>query len=310
MFKHFILALLLIFSIQISAQSYKPLAVENATWIMTGYGDWHFNAWAFKINGDSLINDTIYKKLNYYDLEVIDDDFELPKEFKIQSSKLGALIREDIENRKVYFRSLKLSGEPIINDDCMWLFLFDDKERILFDFDKTVGDTLDDCMLDTMNIFIDDLVINSDSTKFLLGEERRFLSFSNDERLFLAEGVGYSSGLFNPVNSVVSAEKGIYLYSHCVGSNWECELQTNIKEDIFSNEILIFPNPTQEQLSISSENRSSQLIIYDLYGNKVIIENSKSKDYSLDLSDLSPGIYYVKLNFDGHESHTQKIVKL
>ena len=82
---------------QMHGQNYRPMAIENATWIMGGYGDYENSHFAYKIEGDTTINQVTYHKLYIYNLERI-DSFS----YAIVDRFYSGYMRDDIENRKVY----------------------------------------------------------------------------------------------------------------------------------------------------------------------------------------------------------------
>jgi len=77
----------------------------------------------------------------------------------------------------------------------------------------------------------------------------------------------------------------------------------NLEEDGF--DLSVFPNPASENIHLkfsSSEKRKIEIGIFNQLGN-VVRENLKyastgNDTYSIDVSDLSSGIYYVRLNID------------
>jgi photosystem II stability/assembly factor-like uncharacterized protein len=77
---------------------------------------------------------------------------------------------------------------------------------------------------------------------------------------------------------------------------------TDVKEDIkLSNSFTISPNPSQKNINIKFGNElnlDSKYFIFDLSG-KIISENtikSVTNTYSLRTENLSPGLYFIKIN--------------
>ncbi|MFK5889767.1 MAG: T9SS type A sorting domain-containing protein [Flavobacteriaceae bacterium] len=82
-------------------------------------------------------------------------------------------------------------------------------------------------------------------------------------------------------------------------------------EDItFSNNTFVYPNPVKDILNI--KNSTSQLIIsaelFDILGKRVSFKNYKLNN-TLDLSNLSRGIYYIRLASDKGAISFKKIIK-
>lgn len=97
--------------------------------------------------------------------------------------------------------------------------------------------------------------------------------------------------------SLFSSEINI-LYSNCLGIN-------ETKNSNFS----IFPNPTTGILNIKFENieNETQIKILDISGREIISNLISTKETQIDLSNVSKGIYFVKLQNEKF-SETQKVV--
>ena len=83
-------------------------------------------------------------------------------------------------------------------------------------------------------------------------------------------------------------------------------LSINDIEDI---SFILYPNPAINQINIQSKSNIENLSIIDLMGRTVKQQIPNSNESSLDVSDLSKGIYLVKLNFGEKESVTRFIKK-
>jgi len=78
-----------------------------------------------------------------------------------------------------------------------------------------------------------------------------------------------------------------------------------LEEDLFD----FYPNPVSNQLTIKSNFTSDQLFsVTDIYGNLQMKGMLSSKNTSIDMKDLSPGVYFVNvLVFD--KTYSKKLVK-
>ncbi len=76
-------------------------------------------------------------------------------------------------------------------------------------------------------------------------------------------------------------------------------------EDFDSTTITIFPNPTQYVLNIESQEQVENIKIYSLQG--ILLKQAATS--SIDVSQLSPGIYFALVAIDGKTS-AKKFVKL
>jgi hypothetical protein len=78
-----------------------------------------------------------------------------------------------------------------------------------------------------------------------------------------------------------------------------------------NSSLSIYPNPTTGQVNISLNSAVetlNQVIVINLLGQEVMVLNGQGKDYySLDLSGMSKGMYFIKCNF-ASGSVTRKIL--
>jgi predicted extracellular nuclease len=72
-------------------------------------------------------------------------------------------------------------------------------------------------------------------------------------------------------------------------------------------DVSIFPNPSSGTLNISSELNDYTLQVFDLTGKSVISKTNLSENAQIDVTDLTNGIYMVKLN-QGNNQLTKKII--
>ncbi|MEP7197336.1 MAG: T9SS type A sorting domain-containing protein [Saprospiraceae bacterium] len=92
----------------------------------------------------------------------------------------------------------------------------------------------------------------------------------------------------------------------------ECDSLTNVQE-VIKNEFKIYPNPTENTIHIKSVRVLDELqtTIYDCQGNMFINRTFQNEsEVHLDLSLLSSGIYFLKINSDNKMLHFKKIIKL
>ena len=94
---------------------------------------------------------------------------------------------------------------------------------------------------------------------------------------------------------------------------WITSNNNSINWTLDKNPILIYPNPTQNTFSIESsipeKLHHSRIEIIDVFGNTVGTSQVNANDsYSIDISALSDGMYFVKI-ISAEASSIQKIVK-
>ena len=97
---------------------------------------------------------------------------------------------------------------------------------------------------------------------------------------------------------------------------WTRPLTQNEVENIHSSstlslshknklDISIYPNPTDNQLFVQGHKNSTSISVFNLLGKKVL---SKSNVDKIDVSELSNGVYFIKIS-DGINSSTKKFIK-
>ncbi len=75
-------------------------------------------------------------------------------------------------------------------------------------------------------------------------------------------------------------------------------------EDFTTTDFQLFPNPTENLLSIQSKENIESVKIYSIQG--ILVKEVSSK--IIDVSQLSAGMYFAKINFNG-KSFTKKFIK-
>ena len=78
-------------------------------------------------------------------------------------------------------------------------------------------------------------------------------------------------------------------------------------DDLTNNIIEIYPNPTKESVNISGINNLTKISIYNLSGQK--IKDFQLLNNSIDISDVSKGIYILYLVTHDGKSLYRKIIK-
>lgn len=138
-----------------------------------------------------------------------------------------------------------------------------------------------------------------------IGGTLRACAFSENRDF---EGSIYSvlDSIHNPLTYNISGDKPVNLY---ISNSQNDTLFLYDKETLsmtrFHPIISSFPNPVQDQLFLKIPNGEiQQVIVYDLYGRKVL-ESNKEK---IDMLGLTKGLYLVKIS-STHGVVTKKIIK-
>src|SRR5690606_19299549 len=85
--------------------------------------------------------------------------------------------------------------------------------------------------------------------------------------------------------------------------------QSTSIEESEQNPYLVFPNPTQSELSIQFEqkNKEAELQLIDISG-RVILQKVIQENYMLNISDIPSGMYILQIRIEG-KIYTEKINK-
>lgn len=290
-----IIVLIFCFSNHTNAQEYSPFAVEGATWAIYTDNDDPNEHWGYRIAGDTIVDDIQYKKFYYLGIyRYVDQGYD---DLLLFSRELFALVRDDIVKKKVFIRPLKFDipgGE--VSYKCQYLPWIKDHEVELFDFNLTIGDAFDGCMLDhSWDVQMD--TIRHDTIVNIFGANRQVWSIhdvsSSIDKPFFIEGVGYSDGLFNNISQYVGYKD--YIFDYCVGSEWDCKLLTAASDVPSENKMILFPNPTDQFLYFEGLDASAKIKIFDVSGRKtdqVILAPNTNRH---DVSRLQSGIYFIEI---------------
>lgn len=89
-------------------------------------------------------------------------------------------------------------------------------------------------------------------------------------------------------------------------SKYKSNTSTALTERIVSNPISLYPNPTSNELTIDTEQKISEVSIIDITGKIIMITKQNTK--TINVSDLSNGLYFIKLS-TGERTITKKFLK-
>jgi len=76
-----------------------------------------------------------------------------------------------------------------------------------------------------------------------------------------------------------------------------------------NNDLVIYPNPTNQKITISSQERIQNYIIQDMKGQRLISKESLQWKEEVDLRDLPQGIYLLSVELQSGALITKKILK-
>jgi len=306
---------LIVFSAEINAQTYFPFPTDTAQWSMGQYSSWSSpHSWT---NHESVIGDTIINQQHYYKVYNT-----LLEDYTISEQYLKCFIREDT-TKKVYVK-YPLGSQAFS----------DTNEFVLYDFGLAVGDTFQTTCTFYQSPFIVQIkfILDSiDSINTNNGFRKKynysFVSFWEFNYFPLAdfyiiEGIGSNIGPFfneliqNYYTEFAWISELICFRDHqnyfiggtncdIVGIN-ENKLQTSI--------VSAYPNPATDKITFTyqlPENITNASIkLFNTLGIPVIEIplTNKQSSISINVSNLSSGVYFYKLCDEKHSYQGKSIV--
>lgn len=89
--------------------------------------------------------------------------------------------------------------------------------------------------------------------------------------------------------------------------SWAPTVALGVSEISAKQDIVIYPNPFTDIITISGDVELQSVVVYDLSGK--MIKQLKGSEKTISLHDLTSGVYMVKLNMKNGNSKTIKAVK-
>ncbi|MBW7867496.1 MAG: serine hydrolase [Brumimicrobium sp.] len=85
---------------------------------------------------------------------------------------------------------------------------------------------------------------------------------------------------------------------------------TGIDNEVYQNNFVqLFPNPSNEMVSLKSDKEISKVRIYDVRGQLVKTENTATKEISISIKELQSGFYFVCVSLTDGKIWTDKLIK-
>ena len=290
------------------AQEYVPFPDSGGVWHETywwqpspffynGIGDTY-------IDGDTVFNDTTYKKIYNLRRDVFCSDVI------ISGPVYAGAIREDSVSQKTFIR-----------------WNADYNEALIYDYTLQVGDTLPEEML-WFVLYEGVFVTAIDTITTFDGISRRVWSLDFKEEPFpgwpkIIEGVGCTSGLTGGIQPYWEGWNELLCFSVNGDEVWRsirdtCYVFTDSCATVGINEtshpevsIEYYPNPVNTSSTISFDldqihTSKNYLWVFDLYGKEVYYNEFKNKSFTIK-SPSNIGLYIVKIFVNNHY-YTFKII--
>ena len=134
----------------------------------------------------------------------------------------------------------------------------------------------------TLNSFNISKEENLFTVSFKLKNNIQFEDLSKDELTFSG------TGTFGVYNTNILNDIELFYPTLSIKS---------VVQEITYNQIKVFPNPAKEMIYIKNAENTT-ISIYNLLGYRLKSEECNSDIHSIDISDLTPGSYLIKINFN------------
>jgi len=303
------------------AQNYFPIPTGNATWQVTRCNyflpaGWYDDIQVSSSGDDTIINSKTYTKLFLVNHHAPGTDFDTiyPKVY------LGGM-RE--LNKKIYLVSEYLCIDTV--------------ERCLYDFNHSnIGDTIYTQVASPgLLTFVPHVIYTIDSVLIGASFHRRLhladTSFVNFENWI--DGVGSEFGLVYASHSVVTdnsydlicfSENGVNEFLNSSPGFGFCQAPLppivcdSLATGIFSPEdfgTLLYPNPAMNEVEVELNHPENVkgYEVTDISGrvilNKMLNKNFSGSKFTIDISKLPEGIYYLRIFTGDKRNFSYKLVK-
>lgn len=284
-----IVLLLLVGAINIKAQDYYPLVEDGKQWNVLFSYPWsppepqHRYTNIYKIEGDTLLDDVVYKLLHTTRSEQLSD-----------WSICGAI--RETEDKQVFYRRNGSSDE-----------------QILYDFSMQIGDTI--CIYDH-GYYKDFLVVVEIGETFVGNNPRRelVLEYPFGVTETWIEGVGSLYGIINSgaqflmggiTDLLCYYENGDLIWQNTMPGFGRCYIinPDGIDETEEKTSLLLFPNPSKEKVTIEGI-EAAKVEVYSAFGQLVKIVRETNE---LNVADLPEGLYLLCITDAVGISQTRRI---
>lgn len=288
-----LLIAILIISNNIVSQSnvYKPFPMVYGSWHVSGqhYVGFppttsYFTYQNYEALGDTLVGLYTYKKVTL--------STSLYNPFNFGPKLFAFGYRNDSLNKKVYY----LNVTNGINKDTLW-----------YDFNLKVGDTIKQTYSYTGN-FNNNLrrIVKSIDKVLICGTYYKRFNFDcgGGFKTSLIEGVGFEDKFdvtgyldFCPFEPQV-------VYSSVFST---CNINS-VESYVKGNQIKLYPNPVTTELKIQE---SLPLVFYTITNNlgELILQGNYSDKETINVSIISDGIYFLKIQDKQGQTYQAKFVK-
>lgn len=202
-------------------------------------------------------------------------------------------------------------------DDFHLLYAFNAQEGETIELDYFSSGTTDQTPLKLLVNSIEVININGEDriVQDLIGLNELAISFGGK----VIEGIGNAHFMFprldmsydGPLRCYEDSFTGLFLNPYYTSSMWnqqDCEqIIMNLNEVELENEIIVYPNPGVNSITVKNLSQLTEFKIIDNIG-KTVKNGFINRSGEIKINDLSKGIYLLELK-SNEKTITQKIIK-
>lgn len=284
-----LITLVILISVHNYGQSYHPLPDSNAKWCI--------------MYNNGVIPPPIWTYTNYWETYYSGDTTILNQEYKrIEKTEFDIFCLNTVISGPDYIGAIR---DDTILKQVFYIPEGDSEEKLIYDFNLGVGDTL----ISPLN-FNQPLIVDNVDSVLIKNEYHKRIWFQYGEATII-EGIGSVTGI---VEELVAFEGGSFLCAMYVDTSLiypdhPCNLSatdtcltSNIESQFNDSEFSIFPNPAKDhfQIKISSEIllHHPRLEIISITGRIYESETLTNEITQIVSNDLISGIYIIKVYTD------------
>lgn len=242
---------------------------------------------------------------DYFELSLLKDTMTLLCQYSIQ-----ILLSEDELNKSEF--KLWLSRYDAPNMDFLLAECYLDEDSII-EMNN---------ILDTMLVKYSSYSFNEISNYKTCLNYLSVWNFDNNDTVFI------TNAALDSLNQIASGTEIAALLAKSIlaritgdmpisNSNWPCPTQSpenaplNIKNMVDDNKITISPNPTTDKFNLHANGNNSitRILIYDIYGKRILSKEINANKMHVDVSEYSKGIYFINCIMNDGASVIKKIIK-
>ncbi|BFM43053.1 hypothetical protein CFS9_16940 [Flavobacterium sp. CFS9] len=156
------------------------------------------------------------------------------------------------------------------------------------------------------------LLVNPTTKKVTFGNHFAEVKNSGTKLVLMGAGVGASTdGIGNPGTTLTDDHFWIQklqdYYINQTSATSKSSNAATVNDDLtFDSSLIIYPNPTKEELNINTEEKVEVVYVFDMNGENVITLKNKTK---INLSELKNGWYIVAVKLENGKKISNKILK-